>query len=154
MIHRTRDYPKEWSGALLEGTPAEKHPLLPSPDGAIAVTTPGGSGPSAGGQSQAARPEKAAEKPAQAFIDPLQAFAAEKDVDDDPLGAHAKGAGKAVVDNTPIGVTTKVEVAEASASCSRACPGHDAACMLRKAAWNHTVAIVHGRCSGFRVLRL
>lgn len=115
MIHRVRNYSSEGAAASLEAVPAEKHPLLPSPDGVIPTSAPtGGSGIAAGVQNQAA---KAAEKPAQAFSDPLQAFAAQKDVDDDPLGASSKTVGKAV-DNTPIGVTTKIEIAEASACLS------------------------------------
>lgn len=114
MIHRGRDYPKEWTAASLDAVPADKHPLLPSPDGALQSPSSPAAGLATASQNQAPKATKAVEKPPQTFIDPLQAFAAEKDVDDDPLGALARGAGKAVVDNTPIGVVTKVDTQDSA----------------------------------------
>lgn len=113
MIHRARDYPKEWAASTLCPVPADAHPLLHN-----ASAPPGSLSKAAAVVAGSVTAAKAPEKQAQVFSDPLQSFAAEED----PLGAFAKGAGKAVVDNTPIGVTTKSEVAESSARIVTAVP--------------------------------
>ena len=100
MEHRRRDYAAELRASAVPVVPAEEHPLQQP------VVVAGGDASSGVGASAPQTPAPKAQHVAPVqFDDPLQSALAE----DDPLGAFAKGAGRAVVDNTPIGVFTKSE---------------------------------------------